>query len=195
MEYQEKNSFIMGEYIPHELCDELLNYFNYNKKYLQKGIVGQEDPQVDKDIKDSIELNISPGNFDGVIGEYRKNLDKITQLYIKKYEPCIDTEKWGLFTNYNFQKYEIGGGFKKWHFENQGYSSCVRRHLVFMTYLNDVEDGGTEFYYQNLKTKAEKGLTLLWPAGFTHTHRGIISQTKEKYIITGWYSFRRNRDD
>ena len=58
-----------------------------------------------------------------------------------------------------------------------------------MTYLNDVEDGGTEFYYQGLKTKAEKGLTLIWPSDFTHTHRGIISNTKEKYIATGWFSY------
>ena len=58
-----------------------------------------------------------------------------------------------------------------------------------MTYLNDVKDGGTEFLYQNLKTKAEKGLTLIWPSAWTHTHKGIISPTKEKYIITGWYAF------
>ena len=58
-----------------------------------------------------------------------------------------------------------------------------------MTYLNDVPDGGTEFLYQNIKTKAQKGLTLIWPAHFTHTHRGIVSKTQPKYIITGWWSF------
>ena len=57
-----------------------------------------------------------------------------------------------------------------------------------MTYLNDVPDGGgTEFaYYPELKVNAKKGLTLLWPTDFTHTHRGVISQ-HEKYIITGWF--------
>ena len=63
------------------------------------------------------------------------------------------------------------------------------RHLVFMTYLNDVPDGGTEWYYQDLKLPAEKGLTILWPADWTHTHRGIISMSTTKYIITGWYSY------
>ena len=58
--------------------------------------------------------------------------------------------------------------------------------LVWMVYLNDVEDGGTEFMYQKLKIPARKGLFLMWPSDFTHTHRGIISQTKEKYILTGW---------
>ena len=63
-----------------------------------------------------------------------------------------------------------------------------RRSLVFMTYLNDVEDGGTEFLYQNLTIPAKKGLTLIWPAFFTHTHKGQISKTKEKYIVTGWFN-------
>ena len=55
-----------------------------------------------------------------------------------------------------------------------------------MTYLNDVEDGGTEFLNQKCEVKARKNLTLIWPADWTHTHRGVISQTKEKTIITGW---------
>ena len=39
------------------------------------------------------------------------------------------------------------------------------RHLVFMTYLNDVSDaGGTEFYHQGLVVQPVKGLTLLWPS-------------------------------
>jgi hypothetical protein len=59
-----------------------------------------------------------------------------------------------------------------------------------MTYLNTVKDGGgTEFFHQKLTTSAEQGKTLIWPADWTHTHRGITSPTEEKYIITGWYSF------
>ena len=42
------------------------------------------------------------------------------------------------------------------------------------------------FKYQKLTTPAKKGLTVIWPTDFTHTHRGIISQ-HEKYIITGWF--------
>ena len=28
-------------------------------------------------------------------------------------------------------------------------------------------------------------------AGWTHSHHGIVSNTEYKYILTGWYSFRR----
>jgi hypothetical protein len=58
-----------------------------------------------------------------------------------------------------------------------------------MTYLNTVENGGTEFMYQKLKTPAKKGLTLIWPTDFTHTHRGVINKDKEKYVATGWCSY------
>ena len=58
-----------------------------------------------------------------------------------------------------------------------------------MTYLNTIENGGTEFYHQNLKTECETGLTLIWPSAWTHIHRGIVSMKVDKYIITGWISF------
>jgi hypothetical protein len=59
-----------------------------------------------------------------------------------------------------------------------------------MTYLNDVESGGeTEFLYQNLKIKPQKGLTLIWPTDWTHTHRGIPSMEEEKMIVTGWVHY------
>ena len=88
---------------------------------------------------------------------------------------------------YNIQHYEKGEGFYSYHCERMSQMPPqILRSLVFMTYLNDVEDGGTEFLYQKCEVKARKGLTLIWPADWTHTHKGIISQTKEKTIITGW---------
>ena len=85
------------------------------------------------------------------------------------------------------QYYKPGEGFKKWHFERS--SRAENRCLVFMTYLNDVPDGGTHFKYQDLTAPAEKGLTLMWPTDFSHTHKGQITDKHEKYIITGWLGF------
>ena len=58
-----------------------------------------------------------------------------------------------------------------------------------MTYLNDVSDGGTEFLHQNLNIPAEKGLTLIWPSDWTHTHKDVISKNDCKYLITGWFNY------
>ena len=60
--------------------------------------------------------------------------------------------------------------------------ATLHRVLAWMTYLNDVPDGGTEFKYQDIIAPAKKGLTLIWPPDFTHTHRGVIAK-ETKYII------------
>ena len=88
----------------------------------------------------------------------------------------------------NIQRYYPGEGYFEYHCERNTKDS--KRVLVFMTYLNDINDEGeTEFYYQKLKVKPEQGLTLFWPPEWTHLHRGITSKTETKYIITGWFSF------
>jgi hypothetical protein len=85
-----------------------------------------------------------------------------------------------------------GQGFKIWHCERSGpVDTCVFRHLVFMTYLNDVTDGGeTEWYHQQISIKPQKGLTVIWPVDWTFIHRGVPSSTQTKYIVTGWYSYK-----
>jgi len=187
-----KLSFIGGWYIPNEICDGLLDYFNFNKKYQGEGKIGEKEEfnLIDKKIKESTDLSIGCSNFDVIIGEYRDYLQICLQHYLKKYEYADKVSSFSVFENMNIQHYPVSGGYKSWHFENVGDQSIAsKRHLVFMTYLNDVEDGGTEFFYQNMKTKAEKGLTLIWPSIWTHVHRGIVSNTKEKTILTGWFSF------
>ena len=45
-----------------------------------------------------------------------------------------------LITEFNIQKYNPGGHFKKWHWERE---TLAHAHRIFawMTYLNDVEEG------------------------------------------------------
>jgi hypothetical protein len=87
------------------------------------------------------------------------------------------------------QHYPVSGGYKVWHSERASKGHDSARHLVFMTYLNDLDDGGTEFLHQNLLVKAERALTIIWPADWTFTHRGQVSYTSEKSVVTGWLRF------
>ena len=110
---------------------------------------------------------------------------------MKIYPYVNEYSEWGIIEKINIQKYEPKQGYFGWHTERaRPVAPESSRHMVFMTYLNDVSDGGeTEFYHQKIKVKPEKGLTLIWPADWTHTHRGITSFTEPKYIITGWFNF------
>tara|TARA_R100000458_G_C8206199_1_gene195138 strand:- start:102 stop:668 length:567 start_codon:yes stop_codon:yes gene_type:complete len=78
------------------------------------------------------------------------------------------------------------GGYHSWHGENMSWIS-KDRILAWMIYLNDVDEGGeTEFLYQGRKIQPKSGRAVIWPASFTHLHRGNPPSTK-KYIITGWW--------
>jgi hypothetical protein len=84
------------------------------------------------------------------------------------------------------QKTEIGGGYHVWHNED-GDPQYMRRVATFILYLNDVDEGGeTEFLYYPKRVKAKQGRFIVWPAGFTHTHRGNPPLSNTKYIVTGW---------
>lgn len=96
--------------------------------------------------------------------------------------------------NVQAQKYQKGlGNYGYWHSEvypQQGSTEPLHRALLFMYYLNDVDEGGqTEFYYQNKQITPKTGRMVIAPAYFTHTHRGCIPVSNDKYILTSWILF------
>jgi hypothetical protein len=97
----------------------------------------------------------------------------------------------------NLQKYlKDSGGYHHWHSEiyPQSGSNCepLHRVLLFQFYLNDVAEGGeTEFMYQQRKVEARQGRLIIAPAGFTHSHKGHVAKSGDKYIATSWILFQR----
>tara|TARA_R110000744_G_scaffold379869_1_gene499028 strand:+ start:262 stop:861 length:600 start_codon:yes stop_codon:yes gene_type:complete len=184
--------FIQTWHIPEGICDGFLEYFENNEKLHVEGCCIEEGKGgvVVKDAKESTDIPISPSNMNQPFMDYRIELQKCLNQYIKIYPHIDNMNKFDITENYNIQHYPKGGGFKTEHFERDGtFSKSIKRCLVFMTYLNDLDDGGTKFIYQNRIVKAQKGKTVIFPVDWTHTHVSQISNTKEKTIITGWYSF------
>ena len=175
------------------LCDKLIEYFKSNSNYWLPGKVNDiENCEVKKSTDVGLSTDLIHSNE--LIKSYVDELQQIAKNYIEKFNFCNKTEFWGIVEDFNIQYYKPNEAFYEWHCERStsSFPSC-NRHLVWMTYLNDVEnEGETEFYHQKIKVKPQKGLTLIWPADWTHTHRGIASKIDEKYIITGWFSFIKN---
>ena len=186
----EFNKFIGGWYIPENICDNVIKFYKQNSERQTPGYVGRVG-NIDESMKKASEIYVDYDEFDNeCLCDYFKNLGEVVDLYLKKYMNANYTENFSITETAKIQYYKPSDGYYTWHMENNGKGSNRNRHLVFMTYLNDVTDGGgTEFEYQEMITPAKKGLTLIWPAGWTHTHRGQVSNTQEKYIVTGWYSF------
>lgn len=181
-------NFILQEYLEDEsVCDLLIEY--YAQEYKYPGTVYDGSNSINPDFKDSTDCPLMPGHM--VTSRYMTELQKVVDKYIEKFPYCNYYQAWAVIEPAIIQHYAPGQGFKAWHSErnNKELPSCIR-HLVFMTYLNDVTDqGGTEFFHQKLTVQPKKGLTLIWPVDWTYTHRGIVSPTQEKYIVTGWFSF------
>jgi len=186
------DSFIGGWYIPTEVCDNLIDLYNSEQDSWEDGQCGRGG--VTPHWKKCKELFISPNEFNTKLKEYLDHLSKCLDLYKERYSFCDDVGLYSLKdNNIKIQHYKPGDGFYKWHMENGGVGNSKFRHLVFMTYLNTLDNAGTEFYYQKNTTPCEKGLTVIWPAAWTHTHKGVINNDGEKYIITGWYSFHEDQ--
>ena len=186
----DESSFIRGYYTSSTVCDKIINYFNKNKNLHCKGLIGySHGKEEDKNKKESTEIISNPNNFFDLFPDYGSHLDDSLKDYLDFYSHANRASPFNIIENVKIQYYKPNQGFKSWHFENGGDVKSRIRHLVFMTYLNNVDNGGTEFYYQGITSPAKKGLTLIWPSAWTHTHRGQISPDKEKYSATGWYSF------
>jgi hypothetical protein len=182
--------FISGWYIKPEVCDGLIDYFEQSPDK-NPGKVGGP-VRIDLDRKDSLDVVVSPKDSDERIQQYLSELKTVCNNYIEQYPWSSNQQAaWGINQNFNIQRYLPGQGFKAWHCERSGPAAVpVTRHLVFMTYLNDVTDaGGTEWFHQQLIISPKKGLTVIWPTDWTHLHRGVVSPTQTKYITTGWYSY------
>ena len=172
-----------------KICDKLIAFYESAKgthgKAKVNGLMG-DPPRYSPKLKTSEEsFYISFPTY------YTKALEKIVNNYKKKYLYVNDGQfKWGVYEPIKIQKYYPGQSYRVYHYENTGHPSHLRRHLVFMTYLNTVKSGGeTEWLYQKFKVKPQKGLTIVWPAIWTHTHRGKPAPKELKYICTGWYDY------
>ncbi len=187
-----KNPNFIGSWTiePILICDNLISYFEHNIPKQKNGITGSG---LNLDTKDSVDITmkpkeiILPGNeafkayFNQLLECYKDYVDQWT--FLKEISQRLE------ISSFNLQRYKPGQHFKKIHTERLSLDS-LHRIFAFMTYLNDVEEGGsTYFSHYDLEIQPRKGLTLIWPAEWTHAHRGNILKEGSKYIITGWICF------
>ena len=183
-------NFILQQYLTDlNICDKIIKFHKKSKNKTPGFVIATNDKSFNRNIKKSTEVDLKE-NYKLCV-EYANLLQNVVEEYIKVFPYCNEYSPWGNTESVIIQHYKPNEGLLEWHTE-RSFSALPysARHLVYMTYLNDVTDGGeTEFYHQRVKIQPKKGLTLIWPADWTYTHRGITSPTQEKYIVTGWFSF------
>ena len=173
-------------------CNEIIEYFeSSNQKQIGKYNVGL----VDKTIKDSIDIRKEFSDDDKVTNSLLLGIVNGLSRYKSEQPELESLEAWSLDNCFNLQKYNPGGGYFLSHCEQGSKFPSNIRMLVWMIYLNTVTDGGeTNFPQHNFKTEAKTGRLVIWPAGWTHFHHGIVSPTQTKYIATGWFNYSTDHD-
>ena len=186
---------IYDESVPVELCNEFVDNFEQAKKNetfidtSKENDTGYIEPSVSIFKKDNVAIVaplISSVYPIPPVQTYFKFLTECFKCYIKRYS----IEFRGAVYNdvFKIHKVKQSEGYHEWHYE-KSHPANMNRIMVYMTYLEVPKEGGeTEFLHQSLRIKPIVGRTLLWPAGFTHMHRGNPPLDGEKMYITGWFN-------
>ena len=184
-------NFIGSWVMETSICDQIIAYYEKNKEKEVQGSTGHGN--INLETKNRRDISITPKelNLKGneIFNKYFEILFEFHQDYNKQWPFLASIASKLEIGRFNIGKYIKGQHFQKIHTERSGLGS-LHRLLAFMTYLNDVEDGGsTYFSHYNLDIKPKKGLTIIWPAEWTHAHKGNKIYSGSKYIITGWLTF------
>lgn len=168
-------NFILSQQISTRVSDQILAACVRRPDMFRSGIKAYDDCDLDQ---------LSPR----LCQEYLAELDLVVAEYIKIYPEAAQTPLWRA-TIPRLQRYAPGQYYHELHCENPGSAEYRTRHLVYMTYLNTINGGGgTEWPQWQFQAESIQAQTLIWPAGWTHYHRGIPA-LEPKWIITGWFCF------
>ena len=173
-----------------KLCNEIINFFEHNKNLQKPGITGYGK---NLNIKKTIDITVNPEDLKKqkfeILKQYINELHKCFLDYQNQWPFLKSILKTVYVPSFNIQKYSRGDHFASLHSERTSLAT-LHRLFAWMTYLNDVNDGGqTNFSHYGIKIKPETGKTLIWPAEWTHAHTGEVLKSGKKYIVTGWIHF------
>ena len=174
--YHDQHIGVYENAISDEWCDKVISHFQQNQT---KTFHRQTPDQIASGIRDK-QIFLEDENL---LNGFHSSFSKVFDLYLYKYPNMLRPL---IIEEFKLQKTLPTEGYHPFHVE-QGPGKVFRRVAVYTVYLNDVEEGGeTEFLYQLKRVKPKKGTICIFPAGYTHVHRGNTPFSGEKYIMTGW---------
>jgi hypothetical protein len=182
---------------PEGYCQHLISEFDR----LEQGGAGsnrQKSEGAPKHVKDDHQIFLNLNNHNATAFENRS----VDSIFFESLQACYDdyANKYSALkingeikaTAFKMQRTSPGGGYHVWHCE-QGANSSARRVIAYTLYLNSMlpEEGAeTEFLYQRKRISPVENTMVLWPAAYTHAHRGNpVLGDRAKYIVTGWFYY------
>jgi Rps23 Pro-64 3,4-dihydroxylase Tpa1-like proline 4-hydroxylase len=182
------NSFIFerANALPDAFCDQLIERFEANPQLHHEGRIGQTQDK-NTAIKKTTDLVVSG----------RPDWQDVDQMFFRCTAAALNEFKRtypyfaGPFKDmgYQVQRYREAE-YYHWHIDG-GSHQFSQRQLVMLWYLNDVPGPGgeTDFLYQQVSVRPERGKLVMFPPFWTHEHRARVLQQGVKYIATTWIVF------
>ena len=177
-----------------EYCDRVVQYFHDMRAngYTSNRQQLENIPKLIKDdeVLFAHDCDVVPLKASGSLHSELNSVlwEKVYPIYVNTYGVLSDVGNHSSFC-FKIQETKIGQGYHVWHCEADS-RIVSNRLLVWTLYLNDVEEGGeTEFLYYPKRVKPKKGSVMIFPAAFTHTHRGNPPISNTKYLSTGWIEY------
>lgn len=172
------------------VCEDLIALFEARSA---EHFSGRSAKGLDTAVKNSTDLSILPAKLNAPgfepVKAYLRHLEACAADYARAWPQFASMFSHVDVVPFNIQRYLPGGHFQRVHAERMSFA-YIHRVMAWMTYLNDVGDGGeTVFDHYGIAVKPMRGQTLIWPAEWTHAHHGAVVKSGRKYIITGWMHF------
>ena len=195
--------------IPSALCQKIIKYFDNNENLVEDSNVASytDEGGYEHKLKDPLDYRKSKQitlkfpeedtNISNLTGKEKEDFDLLKELtnhmapslqkYMKIYPRLLPFKHTTKFESVNLLKYKSGGGWYKFHVDNDGVF-ISKRLVSIIIYLNDVEEGGeTEFEYMDVDPiKPKQGDILIFPSGAPYSHRGNMPVSNNKYIAVFW---------
>ena len=175
---------VWDNYIPHTVCDSLVEQFELQQSQ------GYTQPRNTEHARDEQQFltewdTIRQLRGRGVVEPFLERFWQCWAMYEQLYPHLIKPQPWQILSM-KTQRTLPTQGYHTWHYEADTDDNS-RRVAAFTLYLNTVERGGeTEFLYQKRRVEAVKSRLVIWPASYTHAHRGNPPLDGAKLILTGW---------
>jgi len=168
------------------LCFDFVNWFNVvSEQHLtmssmeEAGMPGSIRKDEVIVIPKQLPQNCFPVNLTQALWQ---NISECYNIYYDEYN--IDR----LLTSYSFKAHrvQVSGGYHQWHHE-QWFNDPYRVLAWHLTLEAPKGGGETEFLYQSMRVEPKAKQLTIWPAAFTHKHRGNPPLEGQKTYLTGWF--------
>ena len=181
----ENNIRIYDNAMSPEDCKKIIELFETNKDQIQAFNTGRKEySEIDID-KFETPWSETKEKFISMMKTHMDKFMKDVKIQISDFPPIIDME------NIRIKKYLPNDKDEFKTHVDVLRALIAKRFLVYILYLNDVEEGGETYLpKQNIKVKPKAGRLLMFPPFWTHEHRGVKLQKGIKYIATTWIVFK-----